>query len=775
MKIIEIKIDDFGCLSDRSFSLAEGFNLIQGENESGKSTLLAFIKFILYGLPRKTAENAAERGRAISLKSGTASGSLLVEAGGKCYTVYRRGILRVTEKRESYSEECKIIDEDNGVQVHKGEIPGELFLGVPSPVFESTCFMRQLGVGDIKGADISRALENMLMSADENVNLRKTLERLEGARKLYLHKNGKGGSLYELESERASLTLRLSRAMEDYNKIISKNETVEELHRTLTEKRTDLDRTDDMLSAAGMASVVKRFDLLHSKERELSDTEAKLRRLKSDVASADGYLPDRGFVSSISEASASKTSAQRALNNAISQLDSEERKRDEAAQNIDAAFDEKLRRVSPPERICGEITDKINRGKKKQSDAKKLMILGAVTLVASAALGVLIHPILFAALALSAAFFIPAVLGIGGGKRLLSEADETLSSYGVGLDTDDMYLRVAALERKIRDALSERARLATLDHDVSIARSAMELRASDLELSERTLSALLLKWNGGLSDPDSVIAKANEIIGEITALEGEATHLDRVISDLRVELAEYSEASLRARVPESLLQSFSHAEYEELERKKKFLTTTIRTLSEKCRDAERELMAIENECENPNRISAELESNRERYSEERLTYDALLLVGDALTEAGNDIRSGVTPILRSRAGEFMSILTDDKYSSLGISEDYEMTADTEYGNQSLSLLSTGTKDAAYLSLRLSLLSLLFKDELPPLAVDEALSGLDDRRAAGALKLLLSYVDRGGQCILFTCHGREERLIAELGIVGASVTKIGTKG
>ncbi len=775
MKIIEIKIEDFGCLSDRSFTLSEGFNLIKGENESGKSTLLSFIKFILYGLPRKSAENAAERGRAISLKSGTATGSLLLESGGRTYTVYRRGILRVTEKRESYSEECKIIDEDRGVQVHKGEVPGELFLGVPSPVFESTCFMRQLGASDIKGADISRALENMLMSADENLNLQKTLDRLEGARKLYLHKNGKGGSLYELESERASLTLRLSRAMEDYNRIISRNETVEELHRALAEKRAELDRTDDMLSAVGMASVVKRFDLLHSKERELSEVEAKLRRVRSDAASTDGYIPDRGFISSVSEASSARNGALRALNNAQAELDSEERKRDEAAQFIDAAFDEKLRRVSPPERICDELTDKIRSGEKKKRGAKNLFIFGAVTVVASAASGTLIHPLLFAALILSAAFFIPAILGVGGGKRLLSEVDEALSSYGVGADIGDLGQRVAALEYKINEALSSRARLATLDHNVAIARSATELRASDLELSERTLSALLMKWNGGLSDPDAVRARALEILGEISKLESEATHLDRVIGDLRDELSEYSEASVRARVPESRLQSFTPSEYEELERKKKFLTVTIRTLSEKCRDAERELMSIENECENPNRLSAELESNRARYAEEKLTYDALLLAGEALSEAGNDIRSGVTPILRSRAGEFMSLLTDEKYSSLGIGEDYEMTADTEYGNQSLSLLSTGTKDAAYLSLRLSLLSLLFKDELPPLAVDEALSGLDDKRALGALNILVTYAQKGGQCILFTCHGREERLLAESGIGKALVTEIGIKG
>ena len=46
MKIININIEEFGCLEDKRYNLSPEFNLAVGENESGKSTLLAFIKFI---------------------------------------------------------------------------------------------------------------------------------------------------------------------------------------------------------------------------------------------------------------------------------------------------------------------------------------------------------------------------------------------------------------------------------------------------------------------------------------------------------------------------------------------------------------------------------------------------------------------------------------------------------------------------------------------------------------------------------------------------------
>ena len=45
MRISEIHIEEFGKLRERSFRFGEGINVIFGANESGKSTLLAFLRF----------------------------------------------------------------------------------------------------------------------------------------------------------------------------------------------------------------------------------------------------------------------------------------------------------------------------------------------------------------------------------------------------------------------------------------------------------------------------------------------------------------------------------------------------------------------------------------------------------------------------------------------------------------------------------------------------------------------------------------------------------
>ena len=53
MRICEIHIDGFGIFADRHITgLGQGLNVICGGNEFGKSTLLAFVRRILFGFPR---------------------------------------------------------------------------------------------------------------------------------------------------------------------------------------------------------------------------------------------------------------------------------------------------------------------------------------------------------------------------------------------------------------------------------------------------------------------------------------------------------------------------------------------------------------------------------------------------------------------------------------------------------------------------------------------------------------------------------------------------
>ena len=136
MKLKEIYAEEFGCLSDRHFTPGEGLTLIEGENESGKSTLLALIRFLFYGFPRKNGPDGEERDRRLSWRMALASGSLTLTHGGKDFTVSRRFLLRGSAGREQPLETLAVSETDTGREVDlDGKTPGEYFLSLSMRAF----------------------------------------------------------------------------------------------------------------------------------------------------------------------------------------------------------------------------------------------------------------------------------------------------------------------------------------------------------------------------------------------------------------------------------------------------------------------------------------------------------------------------------------------------------------------------------------------------------------------------------------------------------------
>ena len=61
MRLIEIHLDGFGRLVDRSFRFTSGLNLVFGPNEAGKSTMQRAILALLYGFLDRGRVSSAQR------------------------------------------------------------------------------------------------------------------------------------------------------------------------------------------------------------------------------------------------------------------------------------------------------------------------------------------------------------------------------------------------------------------------------------------------------------------------------------------------------------------------------------------------------------------------------------------------------------------------------------------------------------------------------------------------------------------------------------------
>ena len=146
MQILKIEIDSFGKLREFSLEPGRGITVIEGENESGKSTLLAFLRFVLYGFPRKNAPDGDERDKRISWQTRTAAGRLTLAWKGDVYRITRRFLCRSTAARESVSEELSVVRVSDGQEVAlEGKTPGEHFLGLPPELYDGSLSLVQSG------------------------------------------------------------------------------------------------------------------------------------------------------------------------------------------------------------------------------------------------------------------------------------------------------------------------------------------------------------------------------------------------------------------------------------------------------------------------------------------------------------------------------------------------------------------------------------------------------------------------------------------------------
>ena len=57
MRINKLSIASFGRINSGEYELKNGLNVIYGPNESGKSTILSFIRFMLFGCQGRRSVN----------------------------------------------------------------------------------------------------------------------------------------------------------------------------------------------------------------------------------------------------------------------------------------------------------------------------------------------------------------------------------------------------------------------------------------------------------------------------------------------------------------------------------------------------------------------------------------------------------------------------------------------------------------------------------------------------------------------------------------------
>ena len=290
MRIIELYAAEFGCMKDKRFTLDDGLNVIFGSNESGKSTLMLFIKFMLYGLPGR---RSADRERALSRDGRRAAGSMLAEKDGRRYLVER------VATGSTRSDTVKVTDLTTGETL--GGEPWEILVGVPLEAYESSCCISQMKAAEISRTGAASAIENMLVSADESVDVEKVLARLDAVRKEYKLNRGEGGILFDTALDISRLREKQKDATEKHLQLCDVSETLARSQDKLETLNESCERSESVLRELRYVELLRRFDRLDALHAESESVKAELEALDTRETQ-NGFLPDETHVASIKSA-----------------------------------------------------------------------------------------------------------------------------------------------------------------------------------------------------------------------------------------------------------------------------------------------------------------------------------------------------------------------------------------------------------------------------------------------------------------------------------------
>ena len=239
----ELGILNFGKFENKIIELDSGLNIIFGENEGGKSTIVNFIDGIFYGfsrdsLARKIRDDIFEKSRPWS--SSLYKGYIILNYDGKNYRL----------SRDFDRDEISILNTENGEDLSKDERnflksriaqPGFLFFEISRKLYKSSFFISQRlsQIEEDAAEDLKNKIDNFSVSQDENIDLTKVLEKMNknlddlGTKR---RKNSEIGRIYEELDKLASERLNFINLRENYEKVAEKYKETEEKLKNFKDK-----------------------------------------------------------------------------------------------------------------------------------------------------------------------------------------------------------------------------------------------------------------------------------------------------------------------------------------------------------------------------------------------------------------------------------------------------------------------------------------------------------------------------------------------------------
>ena len=751
MLILEVKVKHFGLLDYFEVKFGDKLNVIEGSNESGKSTLAAFVRFMLYGFTPDPA-GLEERRKRTSWETGTAEGEMTVLVKGKRYRIDRYSAIVQENGREIFRDRTRVVNIDEGSLVTEKDA-GEYFLGVPSDVFSSSAYISQMDDTHVGEEKMRETISNLLFSGNEQLSVDKAAAAINARRVSETEEHGVGSRTLLARAE--ELIAEEQRAVEITETLLERESELVENQKEREKVELEIAKLEKLKGSFRAIALLNSFDKLHTLEQEerlLHAEEAEFRMKHT----GNGFLPDSSYRTELSinrRVTADAYRTYRAAGEEWKQLKEkieDEREEEKLLHRIDRHGGDAV------------VSREVREARKSGTNALLLMIL---------CFGLAVFlPILGAILSWNPATALYLVLAgvslVGGGIFTLlyrghfKRARALAGEYG--FKTAAAFAAFLAGNAERRVAITEREQALRHAEDV------VDRTKKTYLATYSSLSATVARW--GRSLPESGVGAAiDKMVEEIDAiLAAQADFAEREkaleaeLNALRGKLAGENEEHLRHSLSPELQNMLCDMSFEALLDGINQRNLKKQDLEKHRLDLEDEIAGLRQGVSNPVEIREKIEILRDRIRAASELKHALDLAYSAVSGAEGNLRREITPRLSAYAGRLMSAMTDGKYGQLGVNQDLFLDFTREEGDRySAEYLSGGTRDLAYIALRLAYIDLLYKDEKPPLCFDESFAHQDNFRATCTMRALRELAEDGVQSLIFTCRSRESTIAREV--------------
>lgn len=229
------------------------------------------------------------------------------------------------------------------------------------------------------------------------------------------------------------------------------------------------------------------------------------------------------------------------------------------------------------------------------------------------------------------------------------------------------------------------------------------------------------------------LEEAEDKLAEIDSQQGDVENIPKKYRD--IEDAKVYKETLNSNIEDATNQ-IEEAKEALSEHEKELGDVAPEDLRTQIDDATIEFQKLKDDCERWNHILAVLKATRENMAGESTMSD-----------------------VQDRFAEYLSVITDGRINLKSMDENMDVNIQSGNNHMTYEILSEGTKDTIALAFRLAILEHLFPNGGGLVVFDDPFTEMDENRTEQACKLVQKFADAGNQVIFVTCDNKYKNMLS----------------